>query len=592
MSQEKLTEHDLKRELTRFSEQYTQLHDDQLFVLWFLRAYVTENDQIAVTALCGGPDDKGIDAVLIDNQAKNVFVVQGKYHSVFGKHSEKYSEVMHFAQLAHILTSEHQGFAEFCKGLSVQVLERLVKARTHIVKDGYHLHLCYATTGKCSLKLTKEATKLAASANCDSVLEIKDWRKVLSLLDYYLRDASPVPSLDLAIEGNGHAEVKSVFHRYDHETDIESWIFSMSGQAVAEMYKSAGPRLFALNIRGYLGNKEINQDIAETLEKTPEYFWYYNNGLTIVCDDAEKISSHGMEVLHVSHPQVINGQQTTRTLDKLVSNKNATKVSVTVRVIRVPHEDGDQFSHYDVLVPQIVKATNWQNSIAASDLVSNDRRQIEIHRQFRKLGYWYIRKKQAKSEAIAEAGAQYYIAIDKTEIAKAVAACDLDPVTVRLGKEGLFAEDMYAKVFPTSNPYYYLCRYWTMVCVSQTAYGYPERAYAKWLVLHFVWERLAPLLHSKANIENFRRAWESYQDTDTMDHLWKANTAVFGAALKFYRLNRGTGATATDVSTYFKHAKLHIEFEKFWKSSNNNYRAPFQKAWKKFEEALAWEFEN
>lgn len=26
-----------------------------------------------------------------------------------------------------------------------------------------------------------------------------------------------------------------------------------------------------------------------TLEKEPEFFWYYNNGITIVCDKAERL---------------------------------------------------------------------------------------------------------------------------------------------------------------------------------------------------------------------------------------------------------------------------------------------------------------
>lgn len=62
----------------------------------------------------------------------------------------------------------------------------------------------------------------------------------------------------------------------------------MSGDAVAEMYELAGIRLFARNVRGFLGNTEINRGMEQTLRKEPEHFWYYNNGVTIVCDDASK----------------------------------------------------------------------------------------------------------------------------------------------------------------------------------------------------------------------------------------------------------------------------------------------------------------
>ena len=184
--------------------------------------------------------------------------------------------------------------------------------------------------------------------------------------------------------------------------DIESWVFSMTGHEVAKMYEEAGPRLFALNIRGYQGDTDINEGMEETLEQSPEYFWYYNNGLTIVCEKAEKITSSGRDILRVSSPQVINGQQTTRTLAKMMADNS--KASVTVRVIRVPHTMETNSDHFDTLVSQIVKSTNWQNYIVPSDLIANDRRQIEINRQFRNLGYWYVRKRQTRGEARREAG--------------------------------------------------------------------------------------------------------------------------------------------------------------------------------------------
>jgi hypothetical protein len=57
-------------------------------------------------------------------------------------------------------------------------------------------------------------------------------------------------------------------------------------------------------------------------------------------------------------------------------------------------------------------------------------------------------------------------------------------------------------------------------------------------------------------------------------------------------LKRGKGATAQDVSSFFKLHNQHVEFEKFWRGPSNSHRAAFQKAWEKFEEALAEEFEN
>ena len=41
-------------------------------------------------------------------------------------------------------------------------------------------------------------------------------------------------------------------------------------------------------LEGTLGNTKINRGMEETIEREPEYFWYYNNGVTIICDDARR----------------------------------------------------------------------------------------------------------------------------------------------------------------------------------------------------------------------------------------------------------------------------------------------------------------
>jgi len=174
--------------------------------------------------------------------------------------------------------------------------------------------------------------------------------------------------------------------------------------------------------------------------------------------------------------------------------------------------------------------------------------------------------------------------LSKDKLAQAIAGCDLDPAILREGKEGLFEERYYGSIFPTADPYYYLVRYWVMDYVSYSSRGYPERAYAKWLVLNFVWSKISPLLRSKARIERLGQDWE--QNHNSVYYLWKMSIAVYLAALRFYRQKRGKGAKATDVSTFFRRRKLPAAFTKFWNSKANNQRATFQKHLKKFEQAL------
>jgi hypothetical protein len=214
--------------------------------------------------------------------------------------------------------------------------------------------------------------------------------------------------------------------------------------------------------------------------------------------------------------------------------------------------------------------------------MANDRRQIEIERNLRSLDYQYLRKRQAKGEARRNAGVKHRFIITKEELAQVVAACDLDPVVVREGKEQLFEERYYSNVFPKSDPVYYLPRYWLGRHVSKKTKGFPERAYAKWLVLHFMWQRLSPILASRSLKERFRveSEWRLFPA------LSRAIDAAFKGTSAYYRANRGVGAKQVDPSAFFKRSGHHQELEKFWKKPSNKYRSGLESALTSFSRQL------
>ncbi len=583
MKRNELTAQDLKRELKDWQARFPRLEEHELFVAWFLRAFVVEEDTDAVKGLTGGSGDKDADAVFIDDRAKIVFIVQGKYRQDLWEKAESRKDVKSFAELAPDLCGDKTYFDIRLKATSPKVRDSLQEARKRIHDRGYHLQLYYVTIGHVSSSVEDEAFTIVRRFGDIASIDILDGREVLLMLADYLDGvAPPVPMLDLPMESGDGIACSGPLNRKDDKTGIEAWVFSMASQPIAAMFDRAGTRLFARNVRGFLGSTEINTSMQETIDKEPDYFWYYNNGITIICDNATIVPIEGRNVLRVTNPQVINGQQTTRMLHS--RGKDGHGASVLVRVFRVPREPGKNSKDFDTLVSNIVQATNWQNAIKPSDLMSNDRRQIEIERQFRKLNYLYVRKRQTKGEARRAAAAAHYFIVKKDELAQAVAACDLDPAAVREGKENLFEERWYSHVFPNSEPGFYLSRYWLMRAVGYVARGYPERAYAKWLVTHFLWTYLKPELYAKSKQEIFRNENECW--TKTFWRLSDAATVAFRSALTFYRAKRGKGAKAIDVSTFFQRRKLDIEFDKFWSGSANKYRPQFKKSWKKFLKAF------
>ena len=575
-----VTDQDLKTEITDMRERFPRLQDSDLFVAWFLKCFVTEKEEEAIAALVGGPRDKSLDAIFVDEPAKKVFIVQGKYRQRLDSGTEHRADVMAFADLANTFC-DNEAFASFVEGLDSAAAGKAEAARKRIRSRGYRLQLYYVTTGRCSSALTEEAERVVRQAEPSASIDIIDGKRTLRLLSDYLDGvAPPIPLLELEIENGQGINLSSVLQRFDGNTRIESWVFPVSVWHVAEMYEQSGIRLFARNVRGFLGETAINRNMEATLQKEPEFFWYYNNGVTIICDAAEQLSRSGRKLMRIVNPQVINGQQTTRTLHKK-AGKNS-KATVLVRVISVPRDSDAESSRFDNLVSKIVAATNWQNAIKASDLMSNDRRQIDLERNLRKLDYQYLRKRQSKSEARRHAGVRHRFFINKEELAQAVAACDLDPSIVREGKERLFEERFYNQVFPNADPNYYLPRYWLVRYISYTARGFPERAYAKWVVTHFVWQALGKVLKSRHLRELFIR----FNERDSFASLETLCQSAFKGVIKFYRARRGSGETAADVSTFFQRKALHRDFEKFWAKDSGSHKNQFAKALKLFKEDL------
>lgn len=150
------------------------------------------------------------------------------------------------------------------------------------------------------------------------------------------------------------------------------------------------------NVREFLGEAgKISNNISDSYESDPDWFWYKHNGIIIFADSMN--IDRNTKRLTLRNPQVVNGGQTIsslfRTYDKNQRKENSSKV--LLRVYRLPY---DQTETYKISI-DIISALNSQNKINPSDLKSTDPRQVMLERLFNNLGYTYFRKrsKEAKS---------------------------------------------------------------------------------------------------------------------------------------------------------------------------------------------------
>jgi hypothetical protein len=152
----------IKKEVKQIQQQVSGISPDNAFIAWFWRAFFTDDQDKAISCLTGGPNDKGIDAIDIDHEARTVFVVQGKYHQGTNTPNEKRSDLMDFADYADILPGPAPRFKTILSGANAILQGHLQQARSAVVHSAYRVGLVYVTTGKVSSAHIKELEEKVA----------------------------------------------------------------------------------------------------------------------------------------------------------------------------------------------------------------------------------------------------------------------------------------------------------------------------------------------------------------------------------------------------------------------------------------------
>ena len=165
---------------------------------------------------------------------------------------------------------------------------------------------------------------------------------------------------------------------------------------VAALMKSHGEKLLERNIRRYLGlhGNRVNEGIRATLSSnTPENFYFFNNGITLVCDKfTYNALQQGNFQIKVKNLQIVNGGQSCTTILKTAEEleKNGKtlpeQASILIRLYELSSDNDD-------VVLQITHATNSQNPVDLKDLRANDVRQQQLEQSIQNLGYSYRRKR-------------------------------------------------------------------------------------------------------------------------------------------------------------------------------------------------------
>ena len=321
----------------------------------------------AALAVVDGGDDNGIDAIHYSPSLKQMTVVQSKWKQS-GTGEPSSSEIGKYCQgIKDLFNLNFDRFNSKIKEKQLHIEQALGEFDTR-----YELVLIDTGNQGLGTHSQRLIDDLVAEMN-DAGEDTQD-----QLVNFVRLNQSKIHSSLAASAGAAPINLEIGLSQWGRITEPHTAYFGMvSAEEICVWWETYGRKLFEKNIRQVLGATEVNEEMKETLTKHPENFWYFNNGITIVCDKVVKSmvggSSRDSGSFKLHGAQVVNGAQTVSTIGKF-STINASKlqsVLVSARVISSENAENDFGS-------DVTRANNRQNRIENRDFVSQDPEQMRI----------------------------------------------------------------------------------------------------------------------------------------------------------------------------------------------------------------------
>lgn len=309
---------------------------------------------------------------------------------------------------------------------------------------GYSVVLNCVVFGRVSSDAENEFKNRCMRANVRG--EIWDLERLYEL--YITRELiQGLQGQEVAIDISSDEHLKLKSRSTDNGIE-EAIVFNFDGKEFAKEISKYSPEIFTSNVRYHLGKQnKVNTKIKSTLvsEEDHEYFWYYNNGITILVDDYRFISNNDRKKLVLINPQIVNGCQTVSTM---INNYRSIPNGVYLLSKIIKLADGEQGRKQAL---SIATATNSQSPVKSSDLKANDLVQKAIQASFKSLRpSWHYERKRGEWNELSSAEKSKYAKrrVNMADIGQTWLSYIGEPVKAISSKDTIFSESMvYKKVY-------------------------------------------------------------------------------------------------------------------------------------------------
>ena len=119
------------------------------------------------------------------------------------------------------------------------------------------------------------------------------------------------------LEPNVHVQETTNSIKKQYPNDLKGYMLTVNLYDVVQIYDQVGDILFKDNVRFGIGEQlGVDKAIKDTLKNAPKYFWFRNNGITLLIEEPDTILNNSSEIILKQKNEekikfsVINGAQT------------------------------------------------------------------------------------------------------------------------------------------------------------------------------------------------------------------------------------------------------------------------------------------
>lgn len=394
----------IEADIAEYKEMYPNISnikkDEWAFNYWVLDKIFFEDEEIIESKIIDYKD-YGIDAYECFEDTKEVYLIQNKYYSESTAITADYVENDFLCRSIGALengtfkrSTELQSFFNKYKDDSdfTVYLQLFVTNNIHNSEADEYIK-------KFNLDHPKYIAKIFYLDDIEERYynEVKENKKNLTVSISSINNGTILNINNAAYKLANVIDAKYVF------TPVVS-VFKMYEAAIKDGYP-----IFDKNIREYLGNRGVNKNIYNTLinQEDRKNFFYYNNGITIICDKIDspitkaQANSNLSVSFNIHNPQIVNGCQTVNSIYEVLKNINPSELYsqfkdtfVMLKILQIDRKSDDQ----QVLYRNIVKFNNSQNSIDEKTFVSNNSIFSRLQTEFENKGFLLLIKQSDKNK--------------------------------------------------------------------------------------------------------------------------------------------------------------------------------------------------